>query len=317
MNNPKISIIIPIYRAEKYIKRCIDSILSQSLTDFEVLLIDDGSPDKSGEICDEYARIDNRIRVFHKRNEGVSSARNLGIENATGDFTIHVDSDDWVESDMLKELYLKAMESNADIVFCDYFLHQFGQVNYRTQCPTSEDNQQILCELFSKLNGCCWNKLIKRELYSEYKVIFPTEISFCEDLYVIASFLKNKIKVSYCNKAFYHYIKNENPSSLSSVTNGSFEKDKLMFDMFVNLLKGLPAEKVFKRVFSMRIALRNFWRNKDSSSQFAKHCFPLLRYINPLDDLKGYMLVMPSSIGLYSIIRSMYNVKHSIKCPNQ
>ncbi len=312
METPKISVIVPVYKAENYLHRCVDSLLAQTFTDFEVLLIDDGSPDKSGEICDEYARKDNRIHVFHKKNEGVSSARNLGIETAMGEYTIHIDSDDWVEPNMLKELYSKAKESNADIVFCDYFLHQLGQIKYRTQCPTSEDSQQILCELFSKLNGCCWNKLIKKELYIKYKVKFPTEISFCEDLYVIASFLKNKIKVSYCNKAFYHYIKNENPNSLSSVSNGSFGKDKMMFDMFVELLKGLPAERVFKRVFSMRIALRNFWRNNDSSIQFAKHCFPLLKYINPLDDLKGYMLVMPSSIGLYTVIRSIYNVKHSI-----
>ena len=113
MNNitsPKISIIVPVYKAENYIHRCIKSLLSQTFTDFEILLINDGSPDKSGEICDEYAKSDKRIRVFHKENGGVSSARQCGIDNARGEYTIHVDPDDWVDPRMLEELYLKAVE---------------------------------------------------------------------------------------------------------------------------------------------------------------------------------------------------------------
>ena len=98
--NPKISVIVPVYNVEKYLHRCVDSILAQTFNDFELLLIDDGSKDKSGAICDEYAAKDSRVRVFHKENGGVSSARNLGLENAKGDWIIFIDSDDWIADDM-------------------------------------------------------------------------------------------------------------------------------------------------------------------------------------------------------------------------
>ena len=97
---PKISVIVPVYNTEKYLHRCVDSILAQTFTDFELLLVNDGSPDKSGEICDEYAQKDTRVRVFHKENGGVSSARNLGLENAQGKWITYVDGDDWIEPTM-------------------------------------------------------------------------------------------------------------------------------------------------------------------------------------------------------------------------
>ena len=96
-----ITVIVPVYKAEKYVLRCVDSILAQTFTDFEVLLIDDGSPDRSGEICEEYAQKDARVRVFHKDNAGVSSARNLGLDNAKGEWVTFVDSDDWVHEDFI------------------------------------------------------------------------------------------------------------------------------------------------------------------------------------------------------------------------
>lgn len=107
MNNPKISVIVPIYNIGQYLSRCIDSILVQTFTNFELLLIDDGSTDNSGRICDDYAKKDNRIRVFHKKNGGVALARQLGIENAIGEYSIHADGDDWVEANMLENMYKK------------------------------------------------------------------------------------------------------------------------------------------------------------------------------------------------------------------
>ena len=113
---PLISIIVPVYNAEKTLQRCIHSLQCQTFTDFEILLIDDGSLDYSGQICDEYSAKDRRIRVIHKRyNKGVSSARQTGIDIAQGKYTIHVDPDDWVEPTMLEELYQKAVEHNADM----------------------------------------------------------------------------------------------------------------------------------------------------------------------------------------------------------
>ena len=114
---PKISVIVPVYNVEKYLSRCIDSILAQTFTDFELLLIDDGSKDKSGEICDEYANKDNHVKVFHKENGGVSSARNLGLDNAQGEWITFVDSDDFVNSDWLS-YYAKSFD--VDLIVQGY-----------------------------------------------------------------------------------------------------------------------------------------------------------------------------------------------------
>ena len=116
---PVISIIVAVYKAESCLRRCVDSLLAQTFQDYEILLVDDGSPDRSGEICDEYARKDNRVRVFHKENGGVASARQCGMNNARGEYVIHADPDDWVEPNMLEELYGKAKEENADMIICD------------------------------------------------------------------------------------------------------------------------------------------------------------------------------------------------------
>lgn len=108
---PKISVIVPVYKAEKYLRKCVDSILNQTFSNFELILVDDGSPDQSGQICDEYAGKDKRINVIHKKNDGVSAARQSGLDASSGDYVIHADPDDWVEPQMLKELYAKAIDT--------------------------------------------------------------------------------------------------------------------------------------------------------------------------------------------------------------
>ena len=113
--NPKISIIVPVYKVEKYIHKCIDSILAQTFTDFELILVDDGSPDNCGKICDEYAKEDSRIVVIHKDNGGVSDARNIGISRANGEYIGFVDSDDYIDKDMYKNLYESCLNNKADI----------------------------------------------------------------------------------------------------------------------------------------------------------------------------------------------------------
>ena len=114
-SNPKISIIVPVYNAEKYIQRCVSSLLSQTFSDFEIILVDDGSTDNSGVICDEYAQTDSRLYSYHKQNGGVSSARQYGLKRAVGEYVIHADPDDWVENDMFEVMYSKAIEDNAVI----------------------------------------------------------------------------------------------------------------------------------------------------------------------------------------------------------
>ena len=168
MSRPKVSVIVPVYKAESYLCKCVDSLLAQTLTDFEILLIDDGSPDKSGEICDAYAQRDTRIRVLHQQNSGVSIARQRGLEMAVGDYVIHTDPDDWVEPDMLQSLYAKAVAENADMLICDFYVNYGEKQEYVKQQPDGLDHNVVLCNLFQHLHGSCCNKLIKRECFEKY-----------------------------------------------------------------------------------------------------------------------------------------------------
>lgn len=211
---PKISVIVPVYKAEAYLHRCVDSLLAQTFQDFEILLVDDGSPDRSGKICDEYAQKDRRVRVFHKKNGGVSSARQYGIDNASGEYTIHADPDDWVETDMLEALYRKAKEEDADMVICDFYEEKQNKTIYVRQQPSSLDHETVLCELFQRLHGSCWNKLVKRACYKKFGVRFPKELTYCEDLFVNTCLASETIIITYLNKAFYHYDKYTNVESL-------------------------------------------------------------------------------------------------------
>lgn len=236
---PKVSIIVPVYKAEAYLHRCVDSILDQTFTDFELLLIDDGSPDRSGEICDEYAQKDSRIRVIHKENGGVSSARQRGLDEAVGEYTIHADPDDWVEPNMLEELYKKAKQDDADIVICDYFNNIGTKQTICRQCPSSLEPKQVLMELFQQLHGSCCNKLARRVCYKQYGIEFPRGINYCEDLFTWVQFLSHKeVKVAYLNKAFYHYF--DNPESITRRYQRSQYETRCKF---VELLeKVLPTE---------------------------------------------------------------------------
>lgn len=223
MTNPKISIIVPVYKAEKYINRCIDSILAQTLTDFELLLIDDGSPDRSGEICDKYAQKDSRIRVFHKENDGVASARQLGMDVAQGEYVIHADPDDWIESQMLQELYDKAKDNDSDVVICDFYVNTPVQEFIVKQEPSNLNHLTVLLELFQQLHGSCCNKLLKRSCYSNYNIIFHKELTYCEDLTFWVQLFQKPVNIVYLPKAFYHYV--QHPKSLSK-THGSSQEDK-------------------------------------------------------------------------------------------
>jgi glycosyltransferase involved in cell wall biosynthesis len=204
-----------VYNAEKYIYRCIDSILTQTFSDFEVLLVDDGSPDNCGRICDEYAKRDNRVRVLHKKNGGVSSARQYGLENAVGEYIIHADPDDWIECNMLDSLYAKAKSEDADMVICD-FIMEFPKktVAVKQNIQNLKADEVLRLLLQQKLHGACWNKLVRASLFKSYSINFPTDIIRWEDLYVICNLLLHPIKVCYLQEAFYHYDQIINPESI-------------------------------------------------------------------------------------------------------
>lgn len=130
-----ISVIVPIYKAENYLRKCVDGILQQTFTDFQLILVDDGSPDKSGEICDEYAQRDSRVITIHKANGGLTSARKCGMERAEGKYSIHIDPDDWVEPTLLEDLYQEIVKAEADMVICDFWEHVMEKLSVPSKNP--------------------------------------------------------------------------------------------------------------------------------------------------------------------------------------
>lgn len=228
----KVSVIVAVYKAEEYLSRCLDSLVNQSFEDYEVLLIDDGSPDNSGYICDAYTDQYSFVHVIHKANGGVASARQCGIDHAQGEYTIHVDADDWVEPDMLESLYRKAKEEDADMVICDYFEIKRKE-RYITQKPTALTPDAVLRDLLTaRLHGSTWNKLIKRDCYQAYNLSFPIGM-ILEDVYVVCDLCMNNIRVAYLNTAFYHYDRSINKESLSLTYNALSIRSRIAFIDFL------------------------------------------------------------------------------------
>ena len=212
---PKVSVIIPAYNAEKFIERCLDSVAAQTMPDFECIIVDDGSTDRTGEIADKYARNNSRFKVIHQPNGGVSVARQTGIDAATGVYTIQFDADDWVEATMLEEMLREAEKVDTDMVICDYFYKMSPDEElYVSQKIINPDTNIVFGLIMRQLHGSLCNKLIKRDCYQKYNVHFIPGMNLCEDQYVCLLLLSHKIKVKYLPTALYHYDRTQNISSL-------------------------------------------------------------------------------------------------------
>lgn len=236
---PKISVIVPVYKAEQYLKRCVDSILNQTLTDFELILVDDGSPDKSGQICDEYAVKDKRVKVIHKGNGGVSSARQVGLDAAQGDYVIHADPDDWISSTELQDLYGKVVSTGADFVYCDfYYDYNNGKCEYVQQQIQGSLNAESLIQniLEGKIHGSCCNKLISKKLIEISEASFSNEIIRWEDMWFNLLVLRHCNSISYLNRAYYHYDQTINKNSIVRVVRKEAVESQIRFCHYFSTL---------------------------------------------------------------------------------
>lgn len=224
MNQGLVSIIVPVYKAEKYIHQCIDSLLAQTYSNIEVILVDDGSPDNCGKICDEYAAKDYRVKVIHQQNGGVSVARQTGIDHATGEYSIHADPDDWVELNMIEELVAKAVADNADMVICDFYRDSKSDRIHVCQNPGDDlSASAVLRKILSQqLHGSCCNKLVNRS-HIEGIGFIPEDLCILEDELYNIRILARKIKVSYLPKAFYHYRVENEHSLCNTISEKSFK----------------------------------------------------------------------------------------------
>jgi len=213
-DRPLLSIIVPVYNSEKYLARCLDSILAQTFKNFECILVDDGSVDQSPAICDEYAGRDGRIQVLHKNNEGVSAARNDGIQAACGGYIAFVDSDDTVHPEMYRLLIEKIENEKTDVVCCGY---SHKNKDYIPQIDLhGESIAQIVYDLENiELFGLIWNKLYTAKIINENRVRFPTGYYFGEDMFFNLQYFCAINSASVVDKALYIYC--ENSASISKI----------------------------------------------------------------------------------------------------
>ena len=244
MISPKVSVIVPVYNTEKYLHRCIDSILAQTFTDFEVLLIDDGSKDGSGKICDEYSAKDSRIRVFHKENGGVSSARNLGLRNAQGEWIIFIDSDDWISESMLHDMHEKATSEKSDIVYCDLktVFNEHAKVLHIAKYDSKKVN--MLNNFIKSTFGTVVGMLVKRSMYESNQVRFPIGAKFCEDFYVAVRLMLFSEKIFYIPTAYYCYNRQNEASASYSFSSEHSDSVRWVFMDTIDLFqkKGIYTE---------------------------------------------------------------------------
>lgn len=240
-----LSVIVPVYNVDKYLKRCLDSILSQTYEKLEILLINDGSTDSSGDICDAYAAKDSRIKVFHKRNEGLSSARNLGLDVAQGDFIAFVDSDDWVESNMYEYMFNILESTNSDIVCVglrfakeETFISQFGIKE------TILEKKDILIDYIrSGIKGIsCFSVcryLYSRDLFTNIR--FPYG-KICEDIFVNFQILSLTSRMMKSNLVLYNYYQRN-----FSISSSSFKlRDYDLLEAYDNIYTNVSCMNIQK-----------------------------------------------------------------------
>ncbi len=259
----KFSVIVPIYNVEKYLRACVDSLLNQTFSDFELILVDDGSPDNCPAICDEYAENDSRVKVIHKQNGGVNSARKAGMQAAQGDYIMTVDGDDFVDSGMLQKVSGFLAEKNYDIVCFGFETFPDGRKSYPDYREGGYDKKHIEEEIYPTLvtgaNGkrfppSVWGKAFKRELVTPVQLDLPDNITIGEDSCVsyVSVYKADSIYISH-DKLYYYRVENE------SLTRGkkklfSWDEPLLRADFY---LKYMPEEQFAGQV--ARITAHSFF----------------------------------------------------------
>lgn len=225
-NNKLVSVIIPIYNVEKYIRKCVDSIIRQTYKNIEILLVDDSSPDQCPLICDEYAKKDQRITVIHKNNGGLSDARNAGLKIAKGEYVAFVDADDYVDDNFIEILLNTAIKENADISVCSYYKVYKHKIVAPTKSISSTvlNNIEAMRDIFTIPSLCevmAWNKLYKRDLFTHNNILFPIG-KIHEDNFTTYKLFYYSNSIVFTNQPLYYYVQRE-----GSIMGSKFNKRSL------------------------------------------------------------------------------------------
>jgi len=277
-----ISVIVPIFNAERFLKATIESVLSQSFLNFELMLINDGSTDKSKSICEEFATIDNRVRLINKINGGVSSARNVGIKNASGKYILHVDADDILQPGALSNLYECAIFTHADIIVANYVVKYSTNEKVVKQKAFHSAEEFLFQMLIGEQHAGLWNKLIIKDCYKDLS--FDEEVNYMEDKLILTQMLFNNPSISFLDFEVYIYIQRDSSitNKISATTILSMEKAISTID---NLLKD---KRIFSRCLDklkldFKIKLLN---NSDNRMQ-------LINKFNEVNDKVLYADIIP------------------------
>lgn len=239
-----VSVIVPMYNVENFVGKCARQLFEQSLIALEIIFVDDCSPDQSSSVIEkillEYPDREAHVKIIrHEVNRGLPSARNSGLDKASGEYIFHCDGDDWLESSALEDLHQKAIAAQSDLVFCDWYLSFKDNERYMSQNPDSlllESRTYVELMLGGKLKYNVWNKLIKREVYQNNGIRFPDGYGMGEDMCMIElAALSNK--VSYLPKALYHYVQLNNEAFTKKQSENHFNQIKYNVDHIIAFLK--------------------------------------------------------------------------------
>lgn len=273
----KVSIIIPVYNRENTIERCLDSILTQTYKNLEVIIINDGSTDRSGEIINAYALKDSRILAITKENSGVSDSRNFGLKSAHGDYIQFADSDDWLP-ERATELLVEALEKNrSDMVIADYCrvrgrqLYQSGAIENAGTLTRAEFAQVMMEKASDFYYGVVWNKLYRRKIIKKYKLQFSEELQWCEDFLFNLEYLKYTAKVEVIKEPVYYYVKTKGSLVSTQTTPGNIIRTKLMlYDYYKKLYESLDLYEDNK----LRIQMFLIQSARDKKQKVKKKDYP-------------------------------------------
>lgn len=251
---PEVSIVVPVYNAENTIRRCIDSILGQEYTDFELILCDDGSSDKSGQIMDEYREKDERIRVLHKGNTGVSDTRNQGIAMAKGIYLQFLDADDWITVDATKLLVRTMKEGDCDLVISDFYrvigerISHKGDIDADGILTQEEFAEYMMVNPADFYYGVLWNKLYKREIIEKYHLKMDESVSWCEDFLFNLEYLLHAKRIAALQVPIYYYMKTEGSLATQGINLSKSIKMKIsVFEYYNDFYKHVYEEEDYEK----------------------------------------------------------------------
>ena len=252
--NPTVSIIVPVYNGELFLKRCVDSILKQDYKDFELILADDGSTDGSAAICDEYAASDPRVLVIHKENSGVSDTRNRAMRHAKGRYLQFVDCDDWLTADATRLMTKAAMEHESDLVIADFYRVSGKNVSRKGDI---EEERELNREEFAGFMmerpadfyyGVLWNKLFRRELVEKYHLYMDTGISWCEDFMFNLEYIRQAERFYVLRSPVYYYVKTKGSLASQGMSlSKTIQMKRMVFEYYNSFYKHVLEEEEYEK----------------------------------------------------------------------